>query len=908
MAPHERATPPSRRRPQSGTDLDEELAFHFDETIDALVRQGWPRSQARAEAERRFGDRQRYQKHLEQLDRATARRRGRIMMWATVRQNLRDAVRDLRRTPGATAAVVIMLALGIGANATMFDIVDRLLLRPPEHLADADRLRVVDAQRPTLSLPQFASSLTYPDVEDLRHLPALAAVSAFTSPQEMTLGAGIEAQKVHVQLAEASYFTTLGVEPRLGRFYTAGEDGTGAPQTAVLSDAFWEAHYNRDPGVLGRVLPIAKGRYQVVGVAPRGFTGVDLGTVDLWLPLRTTMSLESGPEALQTRTWWWTRAVIRLRPGVTDEGAAAQMTAAHVAARREVERLGGEAYLSKGPAYLYTASMVVARRPNPTKTASISLSLSAISLIVVLVACANVANLLLARGIQRRRELAVRVALGAGRGRVVALVLTEAAVLAAAGAAASLVFAYWSGTLARSYLPDIAFSSQPVTGRLLLFNLVAAVVTVLLCGLLPALQAGHTAAADALRTGSRGASHTRSRMRDALMVAQTAFSVVLLVGAGLFVRSLYRAVHADVGFDRDHVVVATIEGQPGIDQERLGELYAAALERARALPGVRRAALSMEATIAFGGWSGPGGILTPGGKVITDLPDGGPFLYWGTEGFFDTLGVPIVKGRSFTAEEYVDGAEPVGMVSETFVRQVWPDRDPIGQCFQMAAKYLGRVPPQPCRRVVGVFADFARQGLTDTGTIAVAVANRPEVRRRPQALVVRTSGAPATTLPLIREMMTGLSADVRYVRVESMADRVDVLLEPWRLGATMFGVFGALALTVAGVGLYSLLAFGVAARRREIGIRSAVGARRMHLVGMVLRQAGTLLLAGLGFGTALALLAGSLVESQLFKGRAADPGVYALVVLVLVVTGALASSIPAWRATRVTLAEVLREE
>jgi putative ABC transport system permease protein len=898
---------PSPLTPPEGGAVDAEIAFHFDETIEALVDQGWSPPQARAEAERRFGDRRRYRRDLDQINRATAKRRGRTLMWDSMRQNLRDAIRGLRRAPGAALAVVSLLALGIGANATMFDIVDRLMLRPPDHLVDADRLRLVYAQRPTLSLPQFARGLTYPDVEDLRHLPALAAVSAFTQPSEMTLGAGRDAEKVRVQLAEASYFTTLGVQPRLGRFYGAREDDIGAAPTAVLSETFWETRYGRDPQILGRVLTVGSGRHMVVGVAPRGFTGADLSAVDIWVPLRTTMTLDGRSDSLKTRTWWWANAVIRLKPGVSDEAAAAQMTTAHVTARREVERQGGEAYLSKGPAYLYTASMIVARRPNPSKTASISLSLAVVSLIVLLVACANVANLLLTRGIQLRRELAVRVALGAERRRLVALVLTEAAVLAAAGAAASLVVSRWSGMLARSYLPDITFSQSALGTRLLVFNLVAAALTILLAGLLPALQAARTSAADALRGSSRGASAARSRLRDALMVGQTALSVVLLVGAGLFVRSLYRAANADVGFDRAHVIVATFEGEPGMQRAQRDEVYFTALERARTMPGVRRAALSIESTIAFGGWSGPGGIITPGGKLIDDLPDGGPFLYSGTEGFFETLGVPIVKGRSFTAQEYVDGAEPVGMVSETFVRQLWPDRDPIGQCFQMAAQYAGRIPPQPCRRVVGVFRDFARQGLADKGTIAVAIPNRPD-RKSPQALVVRVDGDPSATAPLIRQMMAGLSTDIRFVQVDTMAERVDELLEPWKLGATMFVVFGGLALIVAGVGLYSLLAFGVATRRRELGIRAALGARRGHLIGMVLRQAGALLLAGVLAGTALALVAGRFVERLLFDGRAADPGVYALVTIVLLTAGALASSIPAWRATTVSPTAVLKEE
>ena len=922
-------------RPFRGREVDDELEFHFAETIDALIDEGWPPARARAEAERRFGDRRRHQRNLDDIGRALERRHTRLAMWDAIRQNVRDAARGLRRTPGMTAAVIILLALGIGANATMFEIVDRLLLRPPDHLVDADRLRMIYAQRPTLSLPRFARNLTYSDVADLKHLPALESVAAFTPRREMTLGTGAEAQKIDVQFAEASYFTTLGVQPLIGRFYRQREDTPGAPLTAVVSAPFWQREMGGDPGVLGRVLSIGKSRYEVVGVAPDGFTGADLSAIDVWLPLRAAMAAESGVRALETRTWWWASAVMRLKPGATDDTANAQMTAAHITARREVERLGGEPYLSRGPAYLYGTSIIAARRPNPSMTSSVSLCLAAVSAIVLIIACANVANLLLTRGIQLRRDLAVRAALGAARSRLAGLVITEAALLAAAGAIMALIVARWSSAAARSFLPDISFGGgsgingstwtgswlvSGINARLLVFSAAAAVLTVILAGLIPALHAAGTSASEALRSVTRGSSLRRSRTRNLLMIGQTALSVVLLVGAGLFVRSFYGAAHANVGFDHARLITATIEPQNGLTRERFEALYQEALARASAVPGVSRAALSIESTIAFGGWSGPGGIKVDGRDgIIDDLPDGGPFLYSGSEGFFETLGVPIVRGRAFSAADGLEGAEPVGMVSETFVRTVWPDRDPIGQCFTMAASYPHRPPdpPQPCRRVVGVFGDFARVGIGDKGTIAVAVPPRTG-RRSAQALVVRTiaptsegnasGGDPAVVAALLRQVITSISPDIRFVQVSTMTERYDDLLEPWRLGATMFAVFGALALIVAIVGLYAILAFAVAQRRRELGIRSALGARGTDLIWLVMRQAGAFVIAGLLIGTALAAAAGRFVEGLLFNVQTGDPLVYGAVVIVLSVAGLAASLGPAWRATTVNPASALQAE
>jgi putative ABC transport system permease protein len=836
-------------------------------------------------------------------------------MWDSTRQHLRDAWRGLRKAAGASAAIIILLALGIGANATMFRIVDRVLLSPPRFLTDPDRLRFVYAQRPTLTM--FPKNLTYSDIDDLKHLPAFDAASAYTDPVRATLGTGAEARKVRVQWAEANYFPMLGVRPLLGRFYSAAEDEPDPPTlTAVISERFWVSEFGRDPQILGRVLALDKGKYQIVGVMPAGFTGVGLNVIDVWLPLRAATVVESNRSALTTRTWWWAHAVARLKPGATDAEAGAQMTVAHINARRAAEQAGSEPYLTKGaPPRLYTTSIIAARGPNPSLQASIAVWLAGVSAIVLLIACANVANLLLTRGIQARRELAVRVALGAARGRLVVQVLTEAALLAIAGAVVALMLARVTGTVTQSFLPDIDFSDSGIGPRLLLFNAIAAALTVLLAGVLPAIQASRTSAAEALRAVSRGSSARRSPLRTTLMIGQTMLSVVLLIGAGLFVRSLAAAGSTDVGFDYKHLIVATIEQNTGLTSARRDQLYLDALPRLAALPGVERTSLAMENTIAFGGWSGPGGIKVAGHDVIDDLPDGGPFLYSGTTGFFETLGVAITRGRAFEPQEYVDGAEPVGMVSETFVRTVWPHTDPLTQCFQIHANAASRAtaaanpntPPEPCRRVVGVFHDFARLGIADKGAIAIAIPRAPGQRRAVQGIVVRAND-PIDLVPAIRQTILGLSPDVRFVQLDAMSTRFDELLQPWRLGAMMFGIFGGIALLVAAVGLYSLLAFGVAQRTRELGIRAALGASRADLMWMVLQGATGFIVIGLALGTIIARIAARYLESLLFGVKAGDAWVYAAVVVTLMIAGTLAAILPARRATLISPTVALGSE
>jgi hypothetical protein len=334
---------------------------------------------------------------------------------------------------------------------------------------------------------------------------------------------------------------------------------------------------------------------------------------------------------------------------------------------------------------------------------------------------------------------------------------------------------------------------------------------------------------------------------------------------------------------------------------RRDQLYIDALPRIASLPGVSRASLAMETTIAFGGWSGPGGIKVAGHDVIDELPDGGPFLYSGTTGFFETLGVAVTRGRTFEPQEYADGAEPVGMVSETFVRTVWPHTDPLTQCFQMHASYVGRPrAPEPCRRIVGVFRDFARNSIADKGTVAVAVPRQPGQGRSVQALVIRAAGNPIDIVPSIRQTILGLSPDVRFVQVDAMSTRFDELLDPWRLGATMFAAFGGVALLVAVVGLYSLLAFGVAQRTRELGIRAALGASRRDLMWMVVQRATRFVAVGLLLGTVIARVAARYMESLLFDVKAGDAWVYAGVVATLLIAGTLASILPARRATLVS--------
>jgi putative ABC transport system permease protein len=838
-------------------------------------------------------------------------------------QNVRAAMRGIRKTPGVSIAIVITLALGIGANAMMFGVIDRLLLSPPQHIADADRVRHLYIERTgSNGARDLTRIITYPDFEDLARLPALANAAAYSAgAPEWTMGAGAEARRVRVQQATASLFPTLGVHPLRGRFYSADEDASGAALTVVLGEEFWTRELGRDASVIGRVLQLNRGRYEVIGVAPAGFTGAELSPVDLWLPLRASAYAESGNDAgFDDRGMSWLRMVVRLKDGITPEAAQAQLTTAHVAAVRAYELERGQAYLErrshtpidKQAPRLFTASVIAARGPSPSRMSSISLWLAAVSAIVLLIACANVANLLLARGIGMQRDMAIRVALGANRRRLISQSLTEAAVLATAGAIAALGVAWWSSRVVHAViLPGVAFTDTGMPRRLMLFIALAAAITAVFAGFLPALQASRAAGtgADALRA-SRGNSSARSSLRGVLMVGQITLSVILLIGAGLFVRGLWSAMRTDVGFDHERTLTVFLERDADVSASRVErrrrqtEMYREALKRVEALPGVHSAALSAAST-PFVGTDGFGTLelRIPGVDTIPQLAGGGPRKYWGSEDFFATLGLTVTRGRSFASEEFRDGAEPVAMVNETFARTVWPGQDTLSKCVVFndpdRKRDDGTIEPGPCRRIVGIFKDVTRASLDEEKSLQIAF---PAMRDAYiKALIVRADANvdPASLTSSIRQAVSGGSSDVRFVAVRTYADRFDTLLGPWRIGSTMFTAFGVLALTVAAVGLYSLLAFAVAQRRRELGIRAALGAKRRDLIALVMHQAARFVGSGLALGLVAALVASRYMDGMLFGVKAGDVTVYAAVAFTLIACGTLAALVPAWRATSV---------
>ncbi len=812
---------------------------------------------------------------------------------SATRDNLGYAIRGLLRSPGFTAAVVVTLALGIGVNATMFGIIDRLLLSAPAQVKEPDRVR-----RPYVRLHQRRTgqlvhqrAMPYLDFQDWQAARSFASVAAYWS-NDATLGRGVDAVRLNGGLASASFFDLLGLKPALGRFFDESEDQEGTAGVAVLSFGLWQSKFGGDPSVLGRTLDIGRGSYTIIGVAPRGFTGVDLDQVDVWVPLHA-YSVESETERWKhSRGYYWIKVIARLDDGVAVAAAEAEATQLHRNGRRDLIDRG---YYDEG-ATVVLAPLVESRGPNASEESRVSVLLTGVSLIVLLIACANVANLLLARGLHRRKEIAVRLALGISRQRLMGQLLTESLALALLGGAAALLTASWGADFIRHILlPEVAWTESPVSARVLAFTALAALATGVISGIVPAVQASRPDLTLELKDSARAGTVRRSRTRVALLVVQGALSVVLLVGAGLFVRSLQRVEGLDLGLDPQAVVYAQLELEPRErTTEEVGRIYERSLERLRAMPAVQH--ISASGGLPF--WGGSIEDVYVAGLDSIPAPPPGPHIDMVTPGYFETLGIAMRRGRDFNETDRV-GAPPVAIVNESMARGLWGDQ-PLDKCFHIAS------PDAPCTRVVGVVADSHRMQVVETQKWVYYLPAAQYPAESPSAILLRGRGdARSLTQAVRRELLAG-DADIKYAVVRPLSDRIDPQLSSYRLGATLFSAFGCLALIVAALGLYSVLAFNVAQRTHEIGVRSALGATRGRIVMHVIRESVTLAAVGIVLGLVIAVAAAGPLAPLLYETTPRDPAVLVLVTLTLLLASAAAGLVPASRAARIDPNAALR--
>lgn len=821
----------------------------------------------------------------------------------TLIQDLRYAARSLAKSPVLSLAAVLTLALGIGANTAMFSVVDRLFFLAPTRVVDPNRVvRLFVRQQGLFSGPGGAvvgawdgPIASYPRYADIRdHATSFSAVAA-VSRSRFSLGLGRAAQPVQGAMVTASYFRLLGVRPALGRFFTDEEDRIGAAaHVAVLSHRFWRTHFNADSSVLGRPLQLGRAVYEVVGIAPRGFSGVDLDTPDLWLPMSAAAPEVLWPGAFECDGCGWLETIARLGPAVTRVQAATEVTAIF----RGTPRQDG----ADSTAVASVRPLLDPLGPTADSAGRLSLWLGAVCGIVLLIACANVANLLLARALQRRRETAVRQALGASRARLVGASLAECGILTLLGGVTAVLLALWVAPLLQAALLTEGATPVALDLRAMAFTSGLMLLTLVVAGLAPALQGSRRRGADlagALKAGARDGGVQRSRIRSALLVGQVALTLTLLTAAGLFFSSLRHVEGRRVGFDTDRLIGVSVDlqsvGYHGADADAVYERMRARVSR---LPGVVR--VSLTAGSPFGTGFGPSLALS--GR--DSLPRTGiRFLQAVTPGYFRTVGSRILRGRSLS-EADAAAAGHVAVVNEAMARDLWPGQDPLGACLLIRRT-------KPCFTVVGVVETSRRGSLIEQPVMQyyIPLAQAGSVLDEAvTAMLVRTVGPAVDMAGLVRREVQATAPDVPFAKIDPFPSLLARQLHPWRMGSILLGLTGGLGLLLAAIGLYGVLSYVVSQRTREIGIRVALGATRRTLLDLVVRQGLRITLFGILLGTAGALLGGRAIASLLYEVSPHDPLVLSVVALVLVGVTVLASYVPARRATKVDPMVALRYE
>jgi predicted permease len=885
----------ARRADAVDREIDDELRFHVDTRIEALMANGLTREAAGEVARREFGDVEEARRELSRIDSSRARR-SRVSGWFDVLgQDLRYALRGLRRSPGFAATVIVTLAIGIGANATMFGIVDRLMLRAAPHVRDADRLHRVFYTATVPGVGELTSDTrSYPDVLDLRSTGAFEGVAAVFS-RDLSLGSGADAVPVRVLTSTASLFPLLGVTPYAGRFFSEEEDRPPMGRhVVVLSHRFWQQRYGGDRAVLGRAIELQGVPFTIIGIAPPGFRGIRVISFDLFVPLATVGGMLLGSEWHEKRSWRWVQPIVRLAPGASEAQAAQAATLAFQRANeRNTRQQAGRVTLS---------SVVPGRTPDRPLAYRVSVWLLGVAGVVLAIATANVTNLLLTRAARRRREVAVRLSLGVSPGRLLGQLVTEALVLASLGAVAALLLARAGGAVLRAVLlPDFPPDDAIVDTRVLIFTLIVAGTAGIAAGVVPAYWNRRVDPAHDLRAGAREGGYRRSRLRAGLLVTQAALSVMLLVGAALFVRSFARVLALDLGYDADRVLVGNIDlSGVGWDRARQRQYWEDARERVRGLPEVESVSLA----VATPFWSSLATELrAEGWDSLPPLRDGGPYINAVSHDYFATMGMRVLRGRGFGPED-VTGAPRVAVVNATMERVLWPGRSAIGKCL-----YIGDSLP-PCSTIIGVVNDARRDRLRDEESAQYFVPLAQDQWAAPalRALAIRPRGDPETAARTVARTMQSLSPDLPFADVRVLQSLIDPQRRPWRLGAVLFLIFGGLALLVAAVGLYSVVSYDTAQRSHELGIRAALGARRTDLVRLVVRAGIGHAAIGTGIGLSLALVLGRHIEGLLFDVSPRDPALLGAAALTMLVVAAFASAIPAGRAARADPSRALRDE
>ena len=877
-------------------DLDREFAHHLAERRDELMKSGMSANDAELEARRKFGNATAQKERARDFD---------LIMWLeTCLADIRYALRALRRSPAFALVAILSLALGIGANTAIFSLIDAVMLKslPVSH---PEQLVAVKAVGAGPSDYHFTNPLW----EAIRDRSDIFAGAFATANTGFDLTTGGEVRQARGEYVSGDYFNVLGVRAAAGRLFNRADDIRGCRATAVLSNAFWSSEFGGDPRAIGKSIELSGKRFEIVGIADPAYFGINVGfPTQIYVPLCADAVIRGNNQSLDARDNWWITITARMRPGVADAQIASRLKAisapvfeSAIPTNRQVKQqqnfvkttlsieprtAGLSGFRDRYKTALYTLMVVVA--------------------VVLLIACGNVANLLLARARVRQREAAVRLAVGAGRGRLVRQLLTESLVLSILGTAAGVLLGMWGTRLLVSLLStgrSVVSLDLTVDTRMLVFTSAIAILTGILFGIVPAWRSANVDPQGAMRGSGRGITSERNgfSLTKTLVAGQVALSLVLLVAAGLLLGSFARQTSIDPGFRGEGVLVVQVDaGRAGIAEGSRAEAFRALLERLRGVPGVRTAA--MTGIIPLGNMAGSTLIHVDGYEPQNE-DDATVWIDAASPRYFETIGTRMVAGRDFDASD-TKSSPKVAIVNEAVAARFYAGKNPIGQTFALDDK--GN--PGEKYEIVGVAKNAKYQSITEerSETIFFSAAQQTDGRSG-TAYVLRTEGPTAAVIPAVRSAIKDMNGLITF-SLGTLSELVDNSLARPRVLAKLSVFFGMLALLLAIVGLYGTMSYSVERRRSEIGVRIALGAARTRVLAMVLGEAGWMVFGGIVAGIAVAVGATRWISSLLYGVTPTDVTTYVLSGAILAVVALGASAVPAWRAARLDPMEALREE
>ena len=872
------------RGAEQDRDLDAEMSSHLELAIEENLQRGLSPDQARRQALVRFGGpEQAKENHREARS---------LPLVETLLQDLRFALRMLRRSPGFALLAIFCLTLGIGANAAVFSWMEGLLFRPYPMVANQERLVAL-----TGTTSSDRTGLSWPDFLDLQRNCKLFDAFFVSKIMGTTLSIGDRAQVVTGSIVSSNYFSALGIHPVLGRTFEPNEDvGGDAHPVTVISYQLWKDRFGGDPQIIGKTQRMNGVIHTIIGVAPEGFYGTFVGwAMKFWVPASMEDTFEGGGYKLEDRGERWIEAYGRLKPGVTLEQAQQEVSA--VAKRLDAD------YPATNRGH---GIQLWALWQTPFNNAGTLLPTLETMLVVVvfvlLIACANVGNLLLVRSFARRHEITVRVAVGAGRKRLLQQLFIEGLLLSAIAATGGLLIARWCGHLLVLLLPVRNGNAMHLPGemdwRVMALSAAVCLVATLLFALVPAVQTSKIDLAGTLRSEMAGVARGRGKSwaRSSLVVIQVSLCFILLVGAGLLLQSLQKIRSDSPGFTTNGVLVTAVNlVAAGYDAGRAKSFQDELIDRVQAVPGVESAALARATPLGYGTFSSARIVVDgyeppPNEQPSADYNQVGP-------GYFATIGVPLLTGREFTRADNETGA-PVAIVNETMAARYWPGKDPVGERVQAKGKWL---------QIVGVAKTSKYQSMRELPKAFFYVPRRQDFSIS-AALTIRTKLRPEIIAAALSRELKAMDSNLALYEVISLQEQVDRSTSAQKVAVTLTGTLGGLALVLAAIGLYGVMSYTVSQSTRELGLRMALGADSSGLFRLVISRGLSLTFGGIFLGAALAVGLTRLLGYLLYKVSPYDPLAFGYAFLVLTIVSLIACFMPAWRATRVDPIVALRYE